>query len=296
VQGIEKEGTWHRVVSGQQARRTSGPTPSMSRPGSRTPRGAIFFVLCDFEPRYRASFSPVVGCLVNDIPVMLITGTRKGVGAHLAQYYLEKGLNVIGCSRQHSAIANSKYQHHCLDVSDEARAKALFKDIRNKYGRLDYLINNAGVGMMNHALLTPVGSVRTIFETNVFGTFLFCREAAKLMIKQRHGRIVNITSTAVPLKLEGEAAYASSKAAVITMTEVLAKELAQFSITVNAVGPGPIRTDLIQTVPEQKIDQLLARHAISRLTNFSDVANVIDFFLHRRSDLITGQTIFLGGV
>ena len=90
---------------------------------------------------------------------------------------------------------------------------------------------------MNHALLTPIDTVRQILETNVAGTFLFCREAAKLMRRQGRGRIVNFTSVATPLALAGEAAYASSKAAVVTLTRALSWELAPFSITVNAVDP-----------------------------------------------------------
>jgi 3-oxoacyl-[acyl-carrier protein] reductase len=149
---------------------------------------------------------------------------------------------------------------------------------------------------MNHSLLTPVETVRLILDTNVTGTFLFSREAAKLMRKQDGGRIVNFTSIAVPLKLEGEAAYASSKAAIITLTHVLAREFAQLNITVNAIGPAPVRTDLIQRVPEIKIEQLLARQAIARFADFCDITNVIDFFLKPESDFITGQVIFLGGV
>jgi 3-oxoacyl-[acyl-carrier protein] reductase len=161
---------------------------------------------------------------------------------------------------------------------------------------LQGLINNAGIAGMNHALLTPLGAVRDILETNVVGTFLLCREAAKLLRATPHARIVNFSTVAVPLRLEGEAIYAASKAAVETLTRVLARELAPLGITCNAVGPCPIETDLIGSVPKEKIDRLLASQAIHRLATPADVANVTDFFLRPESDFVTGQVIYLGGV
>jgi 3-oxoacyl-[acyl-carrier protein] reductase len=107
---------------------------------------------------------------------------------------------------------------------------------------------------------------------------------------------VNLASVATPLKLEGEAVYAASKAAVISFTQVIAKEVASFGITVNAIGPTPIETDLIRSVPKEKLDQLIQLQAIKRHGTFSDVANVIDFLIRPESDFITGQVIFLGGV
>jgi 3-oxoacyl-[acyl-carrier protein] reductase len=107
---------------------------------------------------------------------------------------------------------------------------------------------------------------------------------------------VNFATVATPLKLEGEAMYAASKAAVISLTQILARELADFGITVNAVGPAPIATDLIRSVPRAKIDAVIARQAIRRLGEYRDVANVIDFFLKPESDFVTGQVVFLGGV
>jgi 3-oxoacyl-[acyl-carrier protein] reductase len=233
---------------------------------------------------------------MSDRPVTLITGTRKGIGRHLAEHYASRGHHVVGCSRSPSGWSQEGYEHFCLDVSDEPAVRALMTRLRREYGRLDHLINNAGIATMNHSQLTPMSTVRSVFETNVFGTFLFCREAAKLMMPRRQGRIVNMSTVATPLKLEGEAVYASSKAAVLSLTEILARELAPWRITVNAVGPAGVDTDMIRGVPAEKIEHLLARQAIHRLATPEDVANVIDFYLRPESDFITGQNLYLGGV
>jgi 3-oxoacyl-[acyl-carrier protein] reductase len=228
--------------------------------------------------------------------VILITGTRKGIGRYLAEYYAKNGLRVIGCSRKDIDYKFENYHHFCVDVSDESAVKKMMMVIRKKYQRVDVLINNAGLASMNHVLLTPLKTVHDLFNTNFIGTFLFCREVAKLMRKNRYGRIVNFDTVATPLKLEGEAIYASTKAAVISLTKIMAKELGEFGITVNAVGPTPIETDLIKNVPKRKINALIQQQAIRRFGDFSDITNVIDFFICPESDFVTGQIIYLGGV
>ena len=229
-------------------------------------------------------------------PVTLITGASRGIGRHLAERYVAAGHRVIGCSRGEPSLTGAGYTHASLDVRDEDAVKALFSRVRKEMGRLDHLINNAGIASMNHSLLTPVATFEKIFATNTTATFLFSREAAKLMKINHFGRIVNFTTVAVRLKLDGEAAYVASKAAVQSLTEVMARELAEFGITVNAVGPTPVQTDLIKNVPEAKIDALVRRQAIQRLGTVEDVSNVVDFFLRPESGFVTGQMIYLGGV
>src|SRR5436190_19770749 len=228
--------------------------------------------------------------------VFLITVTRKGIGRALVEHYAGSGCHDVGCSRSPFEGELPNYRHYCLDVSDELPVKRMFSEIRKHEDRLDVLINNAGVASMNHSLLTPIGVVNEIMETNFTGTFLFCREAARLMQLQRYGRIVNFATIAVPLKLEGEAVYAASKAAVISLTQILAREFADFGITVNAIGPGPIKTDLIRGVPSEKLDALIQRQAIKRYGEPRDVIQVINFFIQPASDFVTGQVIFLGGI
>ena len=116
---------------------------------------------------------------------ILITGSRKGIGRNLVEHYTSLGYQVIGCSRNEADYSISNYKHYCLDVCDEKEVKKMFSLIRKTYGCLDILINNAGIASMNHALLTTLDTVNKILNTNVVGTFLFCREAAKLMQKKK---------------------------------------------------------------------------------------------------------------
>lgn len=228
--------------------------------------------------------------------IVVITGTRKGIGKDLAEHYLGLGDTVAGCSRGESGIEHENYTHHCLDVADEKAVVAMVRATARKHGRIDALLNNAGIASMNPLTLTPYSTAKDIFSTNFYGTFLFCRETSKVMVQKNRGRIVNFATVATPLRLEGEAMYAASKAAVANMTEILARELGSFGITVNAVGPTPVPTDLIKNVPQEKIDSLLARQSIRRLGSVKDIINVCDFLLAEQSDFITGQVIYLGGV
>jgi 3-oxoacyl-[acyl-carrier protein] reductase len=206
-----------------------------------------------------------------------------------------RGYRVVGCSRQPAGWHLDGYAHIQADVSQEAQVTELLHFVRRAYSRLDVLVNNAGVASMNHTLLIPAATADHILAVNVLGTFLVSRESAKLMKRRNWGRIVNLTSVAVPMQIEGESLYAASKSAVETFTRVLARELADYGITVNAVGPSPVDTDLIRNVPPDRIARLIGRLAIKRKGTPQDVMNVIDFFTRKESDYITGQVIYLGG-
>jgi len=110
------------------------------------------------------------------------------------------------------------------------------------------------------------------------------------------GRIVNFVTVAVPLHLDGEAVYAATKASVVSLTQILSREFASFGITVNAIGPTPVETDLIRSVPKDKINELINRQAIKRFGEMEDISNVIDFFIKPESNFVTSQIIYLGGI
>jgi 3-oxoacyl-[acyl-carrier protein] reductase len=225
----------------------------------------------------------------------LVTGSRTGLGEFMARRLLAMGYRVFGCSRQPATWHHDAYTHVQADVGDEKAVSELFRRIRKDAETLDAVINNAGIASMNHSLLVPFATVERVMRTNFCGAFLVAREAAKSMRKSGFGRIVNVTTVAVPLRLEGEAIYAASKSAVESMTRVLAYEFAEFGITVNAVGPSPVDTNLIRGVPEEAISRLVRRLAIKRKGTPEDVMNVIEFFLRPESSYVTGQVVYLGG-
>lgn len=229
-------------------------------------------------------------------PVVLITGTRKGIGRHLAEHYARKGYLVEGCSRGAPDWELQNYTHHQVDVAEEGQVKAMISSIARRHGRLDVVINNAAIASMNHVLLTPAASANRMLEVNVTGTMLVCRDAAKVMMRRRYGRIINFTTIVAPIALAGEALYAASKSAVVTLTRILAFELGQWGITCNSFGATPIMTDMIRGVPQEKIDEVVRGLAIKRLGTYEDCANVCDFFIQPQSDNITGQVIYLGGI
>jgi 3-oxoacyl-[acyl-carrier protein] reductase len=228
--------------------------------------------------------------------VVVVTGTRKGLGQILAQYFLEQGAQVIGLSRGESSITHANYDHHRVDVGDALGVRAAFATIARVHGRVDIAINNAAVAASTHALLMPGPQAEEIVRTNFLGAFYVSRESAKLMRKGNFGRIINIGSVLSVLEPVGGSIYAAMKAASMTLTGVLAKEFAGYGITVNTLSVSALQTDMLDQLPREKADALLAGLPLPRLATPDDVLNVVDFFASPRSSYITAQTVFLGGI
>ena len=185
--------------------------------------------------------------------VLLISGTSKGIGNYLAQYYVSLGFRVIGCSRSSTDFSHSLYTHLQADVSEEKNILEIFKFIRTECKRLDILINNAAINpAIVSAALLPYDSIEKTFKTNVFAPMIFCREAVKLMNRNKFGRIINMGSMAAKLEVPGEALYTSTKAALNAYTRVLAKEVSKAGITVNVLAPSAIKTDLQLRLPMER--------------------------------------------
>jgi 3-oxoacyl-[acyl-carrier protein] reductase len=227
---------------------------------------------------------------------ILITGASRGLGLALARHLIDQQHHVVGCSRSSSSdLTSDRYEHLVADVTREEDVKRIMDTVRTRHGGLDVLINNAGWARMLPIALTPAETARRIMEANFLSTFMLTHAALRLLRRSDNGRIVNVSSIAVPLRLEGEAVYAAAKSAVEMFTRITAKEVGGWGITCNAIGPSPIRTRLIEGVPEAKLKVLIDGQAIREWAEPSDVINVVDFFLRPESRLVTGQIVYLGG-
>lgn len=230
--------------------------------------------------------------------IILVTGTRTGVGRALAEHFLAQGHTVVGCSRKPTTIDHPDYRHHEVDLTDTRALKSMFRETRREFGRLDALVNNAGTSNMNHFMMTPESVARDVFDLNFFAVLNCCREAAKLLQKSPEAStaILNVSTVAVPWALDGQLVYSASKSAVEQLTRVMSKELAGFGIRVNGIGLPPVRTVLTRTLPEGMVDSLVARQAIKRMCTMADIVGPVEFLISQRSGFVTGETLFLGGV
>lgn len=228
--------------------------------------------------------------------VVLVTGTSRGIGASLAEHFLRQGALVEGCSRSPMTLADANYHHSVVDVSNETEVVVMLRDIQKRHNRLDAVINNAGVSHQGFVLLSGQEAFQSVFETNVYGTYLVCRESARLMQRRKYGRIVNIGSIALKAKMEGNAIYTASKGAVLELTKVLAKELAPFNITCNMVAPGLVDTAMFRGLSKKIMEKCMDQLAIKRMASIADLTNVIDFLLRKESSLVTGQDICIGTI
>jgi 3-oxoacyl-[acyl-carrier protein] reductase len=230
--------------------------------------------------------------------IILVTGTRTGIGRWLAEHLLRGGHTVLGCSRRTAGDMPDGYWHYEVDLTDADAVRQMFHTIGKAHHHIDGLVNNAGTSRMSPFMLTDADDIRAIFALNVFAVMQCSREAVKLLRRssQDTTAILNLSSVATLLSLEGQLAYAASKAAVEQTTRTLSRELAPMNIRVNTLGLPPIRTALTRSVEKAKIEALIARQAITRPCDFADLAGPVDFFLSDAARFVTGETLYLGGV
>jgi len=226
------------------------------------------------------------------MPTALITGTSQGLGLALAERLLADGWTVHGFARGAQTLAHERFTAHAVDITDESAVRAAVVAVAAA-GRIDLLINNAGAAALNAFLLTPGSVAEQLMRVNYLGTFHCLQAVGKVMVRQRGGLVINLTTVAVPLSLEGEAAYVASKAAVEALTKVAAKELAPQGVRVAAFGLGPVDTRLTRAVPKAALAKI--NDAIGRPQG-TTMAQAVDFFMSRLSapDLKSGSVEYFG--
>lgn len=230
--------------------------------------------------------------------LILITGTSSGIGRALGEQLAANGHSIIGCSRRPSRIQTGGYRHFQVDLTSPDDVRQMFRTIKEEFGFIDALINNAGTAVLNPFLLTPDSEIERIFRINVFAVFSCTREAVKLMRHSKHEApsILNVSSVAVPWSIQGESVYASSKSAIEQSARNFSREVAHLNIRVNTIGLPPMRTALTRSVESSKIDALVERQAIKRMCTIEDVIGPVEFLLSPAARFVTGSTLFLGGV
>ena len=232
---------------------------------------------------------------MNNSKVVAITGTSRGIGFGIAKAFLSQGYIVFGCGRSEVKDHTDNYHYSIVNITDEKQVRNWFKSIQKIYNRLDILVCNAGEVKSSLLMtVTPTNVLSSFMETHIKGTFITCREASKIMIRQKYGRIITISSLSVPLLLEGTSAYTATKSAIVDMTKVLAKELAPTGITCNIINPGLIETDATNFFSSDWKKMLLEKQTIKSTFEIEELCYIINFFINSKSDCITGQVISMG--
>ena len=239
------------------------------------------------------------------IRTAVVTGGSRGIGRAVCVALAKQGCNVVVnyCHGEAAAVetaalckaegANAVAMQ--ADVSTAEGCKHLFEETVNTFGRVDLLVNNAGITRDNLILRMTEADFDAVLNANLKGAFLCCKEAARRMVRQRYGRIVNLSSVVALRGNAGQTNYAASKAGLIGLTKSLARELAGRNITVNAVAPGFIETDMTACLPEAVRAEMANSIPAGRAGRPEDVANAVVFFAAEQSSYLTGQVLCVDG-
>ncbi len=237
--------------------------------------------------------------------VALVTGASRGIGREIAQTLAAYGASVIvnynGSKDRADEVvemisaAGGKAIAVKADVAKAEEIARLFEEAQAAFGRIDILVNNAGITRDNLILKMSEEEYDTVLDTNLKGAFLCMKHAAKIMLRQKNGRIINISSISGIAGNAGQANYCAAKAGLIGLTKSLAKELGSRGITVNAVAPGFIETEMTEKLSEQVKEGMLAQIPLKRAGTVKDIAEAVAFLASERAAYITGQTLSVNG-
>jgi len=237
----------------------------------------------------------------------VITGSNKGIGRSVLETFSKNGANIIACARNISKEfqdevegLKKKYENKItiekLDFNDENESKETGSKINLQNKNIDILINNAGSIHTSLFQMTPLGKFKEIFQINYFSQIVFTQQIIKNMIKNKNGSIVYISSTSGLDGNEGRGAYSDSKAAIISKSKVLSKELGIFNIRVNSIAPGLTDTNMMtENTSKEKIKSTIENLSLKRFADPNEIANTALFLSSDLSSYITGQTIRVDG-
>ena len=238
----------------------------------------------------------------------VVTGSSRGIGRAVAEELARAGFDVcVNCSSERGLsgvqqLADELAAEHgvraiavAANVADAAEAEALVAAAHEAFSRVDVLVNNAGITRDGLIARMKEEDFDAVIDVNLKGTFNCCKAAAQRMMKQRYGRIVNLSSVVGVAGNAGQANYAASKAGVIGLTKSLARELAARNVTANAVAPGFIATDMTDALSEKQREAILGRIAAKRLGAPEDVAALVRFLASEEAGYITGQVVCIDG-
>lgn len=236
----------------------------------------------------------------------LITGCNRGIGKAIAEKFAQEGANLICAIRKtnpefkaETDIWADKYkvaiEFVYFDMNEEDSIKAAFKDLKKKKCKIDILVNNAGIPSGGLLLMTSLSTIKEVMQVNFFSQILVTQLAVKIMMKQRKGAIINMSSVTALDNQGGWTAYGSSKAAMIGFTRTIARELAPFGIRVNAVAPGLINTKMGEEMDEKYQTEMLSRSDLGRKGTPEEVANLVCFLASDEAAYMTGQVIRIDG-
>jgi 3-oxoacyl-[acyl-carrier protein] reductase len=240
-----------------------------------------------------------------DSQVVVVTGGTRGIGAGICKAFLEKGALVIATYARNDEAAlkfkqslgslGEKLELRKFDVKNEEQVKSFFHFVREKYGKLEVLINNSGIRKDNLLASMPEDDWKDVLETNLYGTFHMTKEAVMLFLENRYGRIVNISSVGGKLGLPGQANYAASKAGQVALSLSLSKEVAKRGITINNVLPGFIETELLADLPEEQKKEYKQQVPMKRFGKVDEVAHAVLFLASKEASYITGASLEIAG-
>lgn len=240
----------------------------------------------------------------NGEKVVLVTGGSRGIGKAIVESFAEAGYAVvINCSTSYKEAevlmnalsARTSVSIEQADVSNMAAAKQMMDNVVSKYGRIDVLVNNAGIARDGFLMLMSDDDWRDVISINLNGVFNCSKAATTHMISQRSGSIINVSSLSGITGLAGQTNYAAAKGGVISFTKALAKELAPFGIRVNAVAPGVIETEMLESINERTREGYLSAIPLKRFGRPQEVASVVRFLASEDASYITGETICITG-